>query len=83
MWKQPGIKNEHVSLEIPFVDEDYHYRAPTRIHLDEGWNTVLLKVPFGGNAYKWVFTFIPVVDDGQGNYREVPGLRYSAELPGV
>lgn len=82
-WKQPGVPNERTSLEIPFVDEDYHYRPPTRIRLNEGWNTVLLKIPFGGAAYKWVFTFIPVAEDAQGNFREVPGLRYSAELPGL
>ena len=77
-WRQPGIGAN--SLEIPFADEDYHYRKPTPIHLNKGWNTVLLKIPFGGNAYKWVFTFIPVQPNAGGELREVPGLRFSPAI---
>ena len=79
-WKQPGVGSERTTLEIPFVDEDYHYRAPTQIRLKKGWNTVLLKIPFGGAAYKWVYTFMPVRTDAKGVLREVPGLRYDASL---
>lgn len=76
-WKQPGIGG-HASKEIPLVDEDYFYRAPSRITLNAGWNTVLLRIP-KGKGWKWVATFSPVEATGKGfNAREVPGLRYEA-----
>lgn len=76
VWKQPGLaKDTH---EIPFVDEDYFYREPTKIKLIKGWNKFLLKVPQGGNSWKWMFTCVPVKIDGN-NVREVDGLKYSTE----
>jgi hexosaminidase len=81
-WKQPGIGGTE-SEEIPLVDEDYFYREPTKIHLREGWNEVLVKAPHQGE-WKWVFTFIPVESTGRGfNVREVPGLRYDAGFKGA
>ncbi len=78
--RQPGVGGE-ASEELPLVDEDYHYRAPQRITLNEGWNTVLIKAPKGSN-WKWVYTFIPVQPTGRGlNVREVEGLRYDAAIP--
>jgi hypothetical protein len=43
-WKQPGVPNEHTSLEIPFVDEDYHYRAPTTESFSVKGEELLAKV---------------------------------------
>lgn len=64
VWKQPNI--EEKSDEIPFMDEDYFYRTPTKIVLKKGWNTVLLKIPQGGNSWKWMFTCVPVnIKNGQ------------------
>ena len=81
-WKQPGVGGKE-SEEIPLEDEDYFYRAPTKIRLREGWNDVLVKAPHNGE-WKWVFTFIPVQETGAGfNVREVPGLRYSAGFEGA
>lgn len=78
--RQPNVGGE-ASEEIPLVDEDYFYRAPQKIALREGWNTVLIKAPKGSN-WKWVFTFTPVRPTGNGiNVREVEGLRYDATIP--
>lgn len=61
-WKNEGRK---ANSEIPLFDEGYEYRAPTRIYLREGWNTILIKAPVAGfkgadwqNPVKWMFTFI-------------------------
>lgn len=60
-WKRAGQKGD---LEIPLTDEGYEYREPTKIFLQKGWNTVLIKVPvsrFSGewqNPVKWMFTFV-------------------------
>ena len=52
--------------EIPLTDEGYEYRAPTKITLKKGWNTVLVKAPVTTlkgkdwhNPVKWMFTFVP------------------------
>lgn len=61
-WQQGGQKG---NSEIPLVDEGYEYRAPTKIFLQKGWNTVLVKAPVGSfkgpdwqNPVKWMFTFV-------------------------
>lgn len=53
------------NAEIPLIDEGYEYRQPTKIYLQKGWNSILVKVPvasFKGkdwqNPVKWMFTFI-------------------------
>ena len=73
VWKQPNM--EEKSDEIPFIDEDYFYRAPTKISLKKGWNTVLLKIPQGGNSWKWMFTCVPV-NIKDGNVTEVNELKF-------
>jgi hypothetical protein len=78
VWKQPGLSEK--TEEIPFVDEDYFYRTPTKIILNQGWNKVLLKVPQGGNSWKWMFTFVPVRVNGQ-QISEVNDLIFSCYLP--
>ncbi len=57
VWKNPEMAA--ASDEIPFVDENYSFREPSKISLKKGWNPVLLKVPQGGNSWKWMFTFVP------------------------
>lgn len=60
-WKQAGLKGD---LEKPLTDEGYEYRKPTKIFMQKGWNTVLIKAPvayFNGewqNLVKWMFTFV-------------------------
>jgi hexosaminidase len=61
-WKRAGQKG---NSEIPLIDEGYEYREPTKIYLQKGWNTVLIKAPVGTfngewqNPVKWMFTFVP------------------------
>jgi hypothetical protein len=76
VWKNPGLTEK--TEEIPFTDENYFFRKPTTIYLKKGWNEVLLKVPHGGTSWKWMFTFVPVQQNGV-NVREVSGLKYSVE----
>lgn len=77
-WEQPGLGVK--TDEIPFIDEDYFYREPTKIALKKGWNKVLLKIPHGGNSWKWMFTCVPINMDAKGNVSEVSDIRYNPEL---
>ncbi|MEO5946792.1 MAG: family 20 glycosylhydrolase [Chitinophagaceae bacterium] len=61
-WKRGGQKGDS---EIPMADEGYEYRPATKIFLQKGWNTILIKAPVAGfkgadwqNPVKWMFTFI-------------------------
>jgi hexosaminidase len=63
-WAHAGQKG---NLETPLFDEGYEYRQPTKIVLEKGWNTVLVKCPVGNfssndsqNPIKWMFTFVEV-----------------------
>lgn len=63
-WLRAGQKG---NSEIPLVDEGYEYRSPSKIHLQKGWNDVLIKAPAGSfkgkdwqNPVKWMFTFVEV-----------------------
>ncbi len=76
-WKQPNLGVE--TDEIPFIDEDYFYREPTKIGLDKGWNSILLKIPHGGNSWKWMFSCVPIRLTDQG-VRETTGLRYKTKF---
>lgn len=76
-WNKPGA--EVRSDEIPFSDENYFFREPSKINLDKGWNEVLLKIPVHTRTWKRMFTFVPV-DISTGNAKEVDGLRFSAQI---
>lgn len=65
-WARPAQKG---NSETPLLDEGYEYRTPTKIFLNKGWNTVLLKCPIASfkgrnweNPMKWMFTFVEVED---------------------
>lgn len=77
VWEQPGIDAK--SEEIPFVDENYYLREPSKIFLNKGWNRVLLKIPQNGRSWKWMFTFVPLIQNGS-NISEVKGLKYSVKI---
>lgn len=76
-WKNPGL--EASSEEIPFFDENYFFREPTKIQLKKGWNEVLLKIPVKENSWKRMFTFVPFQVETV-NVKEVEGLKFSAEI---
>lgn len=73
VWKQPNLKTK--TDEIPFIDEDYFFRTPTKIQLKKGWNTVLLKIPQDNNSWKWMFTCVPVTIE-KGQAKEVRDLKF-------
>ncbi len=61
-WQHGGEKGDS---ETPLSDEGYEYRSPTKLNLQTGWNTILIKAPVAGfkgadwqNPVKWMFTFI-------------------------
>lgn len=73
IWKQPNLTTK--TDEIPFIDEDYFFRAPTKVTLKKGWNKVVLKIPQDSNSWKWMFTCVPIqIDNNQ--VKEVPDLKY-------
>jgi hypothetical protein len=76
VWRNPGLAEK--TEEIPFSDENYFIRKPTKIAFKKGWNTILLKVPQGGTSWKWMFTCVPVDGSGKGMH-EIEGLIYSTE----
>ncbi len=76
-WNNPGVASS--TEEIPFSDENYFFRKPSSIHLNKGWNEVLLKIPVKKDTWKRMFTFIPVQIENE-NVKEVPGLKYNSEI---
>lgn len=65
-WMRSGQMG---NSETPLTDEGYEYRQPTKIFLQKGWNTVLVKCPvdiFKGkdwqNPLKWMFTFVQIAE---------------------
>lgn len=73
VWKQPNLGTK--TDEIPFIDEDYFYRAPTKVNLKKGWNKLLLKIPQDRNSWKWMFTCVPVTIENDA-VKEVDDLKY-------
>jgi hypothetical protein len=58
LWNNPGLPI--TSEEIPFTDENYSFRKPSKVNLRKGWNTILLKIPKTERTWKWMFTFVPL-----------------------
>ncbi len=76
-WQQPNLKEK--TSEIPFIDEDYFYRVPSKIQLKKGWNKVLLKIPHGKKSWKWMFTCTPINSTKNG-VQEVTNLKFSTKF---
>ena len=70
------------SNEVPLGNENCVVRPPLLVHLNKGWNKVLLKLPIGKfgmdetRLVKWMFTTVFVTPDGE---KAVEGLIYSPE----
>ncbi len=66
-WKRAGQKGDS---ETPLTNEGYEYREPSKIYLQKGWNTILIKAPVEtfnsewNNPVKWMFTFV-MKDEGR------------------
>ena len=69
-------KNNEVSL----ANENMVTEPPIPVHLNKGWNTVMIKLPVGSfstpetRLVKWMFTFVFTTPDGK---EAAPGLIYS------
>lgn len=70
------------SNETALGNENCVVRPPLRVHLNKGWNKVLIKLPIGKfslpetRLVKWMFTTVFVTPDGE---KAVEGLVYSPE----
>ncbi|MBI9016408.1 MAG: family 20 glycosylhydrolase [Phycisphaerae bacterium] len=81
-WDNPGLVG-NAGKEVPHSNDIYINRPTTKVKLNQGWNTILMRVSFGkwdkGSSWKWCFTAIAVdFDEQSGIANEVKGLRYSA-----
>ena len=84
-WKRPGFIPE--DLETPYMDENFWNRPPVAISLNEGWNSIVMKLPVGSfstpetRLVKWMFTAMVVEPDAG---KQPDGLVYSPDrmLPG-
>lgn len=70
------------SNEVLLGNENCVARPPVAVHLQKGWNKVLLKLPVGKfstpevRLVKWAFTFVFVTPDGE---KALDGLIYSPD----
>ncbi len=77
-WAKPGRKGD---AEDPLIDEGYAYRPPTPVHLDKGWNRILVKAPVGKDKVKWMCTAALVSWDGR-MARELEGVTWASRPEG-
>jgi hypothetical protein len=80
-----AVPNRDVNKNEVMVDENYHFRTPTMIPLNKGWNTVLVKSPSNNSARRWMFTFVPVQVNPKTpgcNVKEYPGLKFATSPHG-
>ncbi|MEG1671683.1 MAG: beta-N-acetylhexosaminidase [Mucinivorans sp.] len=69
------------SNETPLTNENFESRDPLAIHLNKGWNRVVIKLPVGEftshnvRLVKWMFNFAFVNMEGTDS---IPGLIYRA-----
>lgn len=76
VWENSGVS---VTNETELRNENFAARRPTPIRLKQGWNEVLLKLPFnpaGLRLPKWMFTFVLTDPDGR---HAAEGLVYSPD----
>ena len=72
-WQRPN--NNKI-----LIDENYHFRKPSMISLNKGWNQVFIKSPNNDKTRRWMFTFVPVKTNEKTpwqNVKEFPGLKFS------
>ena len=66
IWRNHG---QRVDRETPLADENMTARKPVILHLEKGWNTVYVELPWvptpGIRLNKWMFTFVFTDPDGQ------------------
>lgn len=75
VWVNSG---KTINREVDLANENFTARKPSRITLKQGWNKVLIKLPYlnasGVRLNKWMFTFVVTDIDGKD---ALPDLVYS------
>ncbi|MDE1191741.1 MAG: hypothetical protein PW786_06355 [Arachidicoccus sp.] len=73
-WQRAGQQGDS---EIPYTDENYYFRKPMTVHLQKGWNTILVKLPVGKfdsgiwySPVKWMFTAAFVKNENYFNLEQ-------------
>lgn len=65
-WVNTG---KNISAEVDLRNENFPAREPVSVQLREGWNKVLVKLPYvsasGVRLNKWLFTFVLTTPDGR------------------
>ena len=77
-WLRPDLGRG--TAEVPLQDELFMLRDPLPLHLEAGWNELLVEVPRGSTTRKWQFTMAPVRWHGD-RATEALDLRFSADRP--
>ncbi|MBQ7664153.1 MAG: family 20 glycosylhydrolase [Bacteroidaceae bacterium] len=76
-WANSGVG---IGKEVDLKNENFPARNPILVNLNEGWNKVLIKLPYNPDGTqrlrKWLFTF--VLTDPTGT-TAIDGLTYSPE----
>ena len=74
-WNNSG---KTISNEVDLMNENFTARKPLQVTLHEGWNKVLIKLPYvaanGVRLNKWMWTFVLTDTDGRN---AAEGLVYS------
>lgn len=88
IWQQPGAYRylyatwETPANEIPYTDEEFYWsRDPAAIHLQKGWNNILMRVPrtYKDQIWTWMSVFIPVKKDSNERWVEDLSVRFDAK----
>ena len=94
VWERPSLDGKDNAMlkevrwaylfdEIPYTNEEWYMREPTKIVLRKGWNHVRLTLPNTRpvntwETHRWVGTFMPV--SGTTDHpREIEDLEYSSD----
>ncbi|WP_193215966.1 family 20 glycosylhydrolase [Pseudoprevotella muciniphila] len=77
VWNNTGV---NIGREVDLKNENFPARSPILVNLNQGWNKVLIKLPYNPDGTqrlkKWLFTF--VLTDPTGT-TAIDGLTYSPE----
>ena len=79
-WEQPDQSIPQDNATRGLTNENLTARDPVALHLNKGWNKVLMKLPHASNGGtgrdKWQFTFVITDKDGRN---AADGLIYSPD----
>lgn len=80
IWQQPDKDIPQDNTTLGLTNENFTARPVVKVHLNEGWNKVFLKLPHansGGTARdKWQYTFVLTDTEGKN---ALEGITYSPD----